>query len=105
MRFRKDHLVQVTGLRLRPDIVFPRMRLAVFIDGCFWHGCPEHYVAPKSNLAYWEPKMERNIERDKLANRNLRLAGWKVIRIWTHVPADEAVDLIVRALASACMSG
>lgn len=68
----------------KPDLYFPAGKLAIFIDGCFWHMCPVHYVEPKSNLSYWLPKIERNIIRDKEINRLLQNSGIHVIRIWEH---------------------
>lgn len=81
-RFRVDY--KLPGVRSRGDIVFPRQRVAVFIDGCFWHGCPEHGTWPKANAAWWRAKLEGNIERDKRVNEALTDEGWKVIRIWEH---------------------
>lgn len=68
----------------RPDLVFPKQRVAVFLDGCFWHGCPSCYAAPKSNKQYWIPKIARNIARGKRISSELRTAGWFVLRIWEH---------------------
>jgi len=68
----------------RIDIAFPSRKLAVFVDGCFWHGCPEHSHLPKSNEAYWLPKLKRNIERDRAKEARLRAEGWEVIRVWEH---------------------
>ncbi len=68
----------------RPDIVFGRKRVAVFLDGCFWHGCPQCYALPKSNVGYWGPKIAGNVARDKKATAELRTAGWNVVRIWQH---------------------
>jgi len=68
----------------RPDIVFPAQRVAVFVDGCFWHGCPAHYQKPGTNARFWSEKIRRNIERDKEVNVLLRLEGWKVMRLWEH---------------------
>lgn len=68
----------------RPDFVFPKSRLAVFVDGCFWHGCPRHGTRPKGNAAFWREKFSRNKSRDKLVNRTLRKSGWRVLRIWEH---------------------
>lgn len=65
-----------------PDFIFPKFRLAVFVDGCFWHGCPKHGTKPKSHRAYWWRKLARNKKRDQLVTRTLRRAGWHVIRIW-----------------------
>jgi DNA mismatch endonuclease (patch repair protein) len=68
----------------KPDFVFPKLKLAVFVDGCFWHGCPRCYGTPKSNRAFWKNKICRNRERDRLVTRTLRSRGWRVVRIWEH---------------------
>jgi DNA mismatch endonuclease, patch repair protein len=68
----------------KPDFIFPKLKLAVFVDGCFWHGCPKHGTRPKSNRAYWHRKLSRNKSRDKLVNRELQKLGWQVFRIWQH---------------------
>jgi DNA mismatch endonuclease (patch repair protein) len=74
------------GMKLagRPDFVFRNARVAIFVDGCFWHGCPRHAQLPASNRAYWLPKLRNNVERDRRANRILRRNGWRVARIWQH---------------------
>ena len=69
---------------VRPDFVFMQARLAVFVDGCFWHGCPKHETKPKNNRAFWQRKLSANKARDRLVNRALRRAGWRVLRIWEH---------------------
>jgi DNA mismatch endonuclease (patch repair protein) len=84
LRFRIDLPVRANGLLARPDVVFSRRRLAVFVDGCFWHGCPEHFVASRSNVAYWRSKIERNRFRDLSTDKALLAAGWSVIRVWAH---------------------
>ena len=87
----------------RPDFVFRRARVAVFVDGCFWHGCPQHGRSPGSNAAYWLPKLARNRARDRLNTRELRRRGWRVIRLWEHslrAPARVAAQ-IQRALSAA----
>jgi DNA mismatch endonuclease (patch repair protein) len=85
LRFRKDHTVKVDGGRtIRVDVVFPRAKLAVFVDGCFWHRCPQHGTEPKSNTGYWGSKLDRNVERDRETDERLRRAGWEVLRIWEH---------------------
>lgn len=71
-------------LNFRPDIVMVSRKTCIFIDGCFWHRCPRCFKAPKSNKRYWNPKIARNVERDREQNRYLRKKGWKVIRIWEH---------------------
>lgn len=66
------------------DVVLPRLRVAVLVDGCFWHGCPRHATFPKSNRGYWLPKLAENKDRDGRQTADLRKAGWKVIRVWEH---------------------
>jgi DNA mismatch endonuclease (patch repair protein) len=74
------------GSRLigKPDFVFPAARLAVFVDGCFWHGCPRHGQIPKSNRSFWLKKIKANVARDRTVRRNLKKLGWRVIRLWQH---------------------
>jgi len=85
------------GYRLRyrligkPDIVFPKKKLAVFIDGCFWHKCPKCFIKPASNRKFWNRKIESNIKRDKVVNVELRKKGWKVLRIWEHELKNEKI--------------
>ena len=67
-----------------PDFIFSKLRLAVFVDGCFWHGCPKHATRPSSNGAFWREKLARNKARDRIVNRTLRRRGWTVLRIWQH---------------------
>lgn len=68
----------------KPDFVFRKARLAVFVDGCFWHGCPRHATRPQSNELFWKEKIGRNQARDRLVGKRLRAAGWRVLRIWQH---------------------
>ena len=68
----------------RPDIVFPARGVAMFVDGCFWHRCPEHFVRPATNRAKWTEKLEANVRRDKRVNQELEATGWRVIRVWEH---------------------
>lgn len=68
----------------KPDFTFRRERVVVFVDGCFWHGCPKCYKRPGSNRKFWDAKFETNRKRDRLVNRNLRTLGWKVVRVWQH---------------------
>jgi DNA mismatch endonuclease (patch repair protein) len=72
------------SLRVRPDFVFAKLRLVVFMDGCFWHGCPKHATQPKGNAAFWRKKLAGNKARDARVTRTLRRAGWRVLRIWEH---------------------
>ena len=69
---------------VRPDFVFSKSHLAIFVDGCFWHGCPVHGTKPKGNRAFWKKKFAANIARDRRVNRTLRAGKWRVIRIWEH---------------------
>jgi DNA mismatch endonuclease (patch repair protein) len=71
-------------LRVKPDFVFLKLKLAVFVDGCFWHGCPQHATKPKNNRAFWQRKLSGNRARDAVVTRTLRRAGWRVLRIWEH---------------------
>ncbi len=68
----------------KPDFVFPKQKVAVFVDGCFWHGCPRHSNLPVNNRVFWSKKMAANKARDRLVNRTLRKQGWRVVRIWEH---------------------
>lgn len=69
---------------IRPDFIFPKQKLVVLVDGCFWHGCPKHSNLPVTNRAFWRKKLTRNRTRDRLVNRTLRRRGWRVIRLWQH---------------------
>lgn len=85
------------------DIAFPTKKLAIFVDGCFWHGCPKHLRLPKSNESYWHPKLRKNIERDRAKEARLKADGWAVVRIWEHELSDVngAVRKIKKALIQA----
>lgn len=78
----------------RPDLVFSRQRVVVFIDGCFWHGCPEHYVRPRSSGEFWAAKLIQNIERDRVQTRELESRGWRVCRIWEHIIFEDLAGAI-----------
>lgn len=86
------------GLRREADIVFPRARVAVFVDGCFWHGCPEHGTWPRHNADFWREKIAANVERDRDTEARLQAAGWTVARIWEHEQPDVAVQRIADLL-------
>ncbi|MEX0153480.1 very short patch repair endonuclease [Microbacterium sp. LMI1-1-1.1] len=96
LRYRVDFAP--LGKRRRADIVFTRQRIAAFIDGCFWHCCPVHGTQPRLNAEYWEPKLRRNVERDRETDDALRAAGWLVLRFWEHEPPALVADRIVEAL-------
>ncbi len=93
LRYRVDFAP--VNRRRRADVVFTRQKVAVFIDGCFWHGCPVHYIQPKTNAQYWWPKIERNIARDLETTRQLSDAGWTVLRFWEHEHPEDVADAIV----------
>src|SRR4051812_45076559 len=78
LRFRVDHSLRFDDVTVRPDVVFTRWRVAVFVDGCFWHGCPQHGNVPRRNQSYWIPKLERNADRDHRIDSALLRAGWQV---------------------------
>lgn len=101
MRFRKDYMIRVNDRRVRVDIAFPVRRVAVFVDGCFWHRCPDHGNIPRANNRYWGPKLERNVERDRQQSMDLEADGWRVIRIWEHVCVEEAAQQIIDCLTAA----
>ena len=97
LRYRLD-VRPLPTLRRRADIVFPRDRVAVFVDGCFWHGCPRHPSWPKTNAMWWREKIERNRERDRETSARLRAAGWTVVRVWEHEEASKAAERVRRAV-------
>jgi len=99
-RYRKDFRIDLPLRRVRPDIAFTKRKIAVFVDGCFWHACPEHGSQPRNNEWYWSPKLAKNVERDQAADTALIAAGWTVVRLWEHVPVPDAVATVVAALAS-----
>ncbi|NUK07535.1 very short patch repair endonuclease [Streptomyces lunaelactis] len=96
LRYRVN--VPVPGMRRRTiDIVFGRAKVAVFLDGCFWHGCPQHATQPKSNAEWWRTKLDKNMARDRETTEHLEAQGWTVLRFWEH----ENPDSIARAVAHA----
>jgi DNA mismatch endonuclease (patch repair protein) len=86
--------------RRRADVAFTRRHVAVFVDGCFWHGCPDHKTAPARNAAWWAQKLAGNVQRDRETDRHLRVAGWTVLRFWEHDVVDDVVAQIVAVLES-----
>ena len=85
--------------RFTADLVFRKLRVAIFVDGCFWHSCPLHRKPPKQNVAYWTSKLAHNRARDAATDRALLDAGWQVIRIWEHDPVEDAVGRVASLLA------
>lgn len=90
----------VAHIRRTADVVFPRRKVAVFLDGCFWHGCPDHYTAPKANADFWQRKLERNTARDRNVDKVLKQAGWLVVRVWEHEAIDTAATRIAEIVHS-----
>ena len=86
----------IRGSRRRADVVFPRARVAVYVDGCYWHGCPEHGTWPKANAAWWREKIEANVRRDRDTDEQLRQAGWTSMRVWGHEEVGKAADRVER---------
>jgi len=82
----------------KPDFVFPKLKTAVFVDGCFWHGCPRHFIKPKGNAKFWRDKISTNRARDRKVNRTLRSMGWKVVRVWEHELKRRDEPQLVRRL-------
>jgi DNA mismatch endonuclease (patch repair protein) len=99
LRYRVD--CRLPGMRRRADLTFIRERVAVFVDGCFWHGCPRHLTWPKANADWWRDKLESNRRRDADTNRQLRRAGWKVVRVWEHEDPLRASRRVVSAVREA----
>jgi DNA mismatch endonuclease, patch repair protein len=95
LRYRVDYPVLP---RRRADVAFPRQRVAVFVDGCFWHSCPDHGTQAKANAEWWRAKLEANVERDRDTDARLAAAGWTVVRAWEHEPVPEVADVVTRAL-------
>ncbi|MFJ5267809.1 very short patch repair endonuclease [Streptomyces sp. NPDC088358] len=94
--------VPVPGVPRRTiDIVFGKAKIAVFVDGCFWHGCPLHATQPKANAEWWRAKLDKNMTRDRDTTEHLRSAGWTVLRFWEHEPPEEVARRIAATLASA----
>lgn len=93
LRFRVDY--PLLELRRRADIVFLRERIAVMVDGCFWHKCPEHGTWPKQNAAWWRDKIEANQRRDRDTDRRLAEAGWAVVRVWEHERPEAAAERVI----------
>lgn len=98
LRFRVDRRPE-PAVRRRADLVFTRARVAVLVDGCFWHACSEHGTWPVSNADWWRKKLERTVARDRETDRLLAHAGWTVVRVWEHEDADEAADRVQKAVS------
>lgn len=88
----------IVGLRTRADIVFTKQHIAIYLDECFWHGCPDHGSTPTANADYWLPKLDRNRARDRDVTRRLQDADWTVLRFWEHEPVDSIIETIMKTL-------
>jgi DNA mismatch endonuclease, patch repair protein len=97
LRYRVDR-APLAGLRRRADVVFGPAKVAVFVDGCFWHGCPEHGVQPRTNSRWWRAKLEANRARDLDTNTRLASAGWLVLRFWEHEDPTASADVVRAAV-------
>ncbi|MEH3138808.1 MAG: very short patch repair endonuclease [Mycobacterium kyogaense] len=97
-RFRKDYAVRIDGKLIRPDIAFTKRKVAIFVDGCFWHCCPEHGRRPSVNGEYWSPKLAANAERDRRQTAALEQAGWHVVRLWEHETVDQMAQVVIAQL-------
>jgi DNA mismatch endonuclease (patch repair protein) len=100
LRFRKDLLIRLHQVRARPDVVFTKAKVAVFLDGCWWHGCGEHDMRPKRNAEFWSRKFDETRERDRRVGSALQDAGWVVIRVWEHEPPADAASRIASLVRS-----
>ncbi|QSY09884.1 very short patch repair endonuclease [Burkholderia pseudomallei] len=98
LRYRVDYEVLKRPRRVA-DIAFPGRRIAIFVDGCFWHGCPEHATWPKRNAEFWRQKIETNRLRDADTNERLRSLGWTVLRFWAHQSPTEAARAVAQTVA------
>jgi DNA mismatch endonuclease (patch repair protein) len=98
LRYRVDLPIQAGDVRVRPDVVFRARQVAVFVDGCFFHRCPEHGTTPRSNSWYWGPKLDRNVARDQRIDAALQALGWIVIRVWEHEAPAQAATRIAAAV-------
>jgi DNA mismatch endonuclease, patch repair protein len=99
MRFRV-HRRPLPAVRREADVVFPSARVAVFVDGCFWHGCPKHRTWPQRNSPFWASKIEGNVRRDSETDALLAEAGWAAVRVWEHERPERAAARIARLVAS-----
>lgn len=100
LRYRVDHRPD-PSLRRRADLVFTVARVAVSVDGCYWHGCPIHHRVPKTNSSFWAEKASRNRARDEDTDARLKALGWTVVRIWEHEVPDAAAERVVFAVRAA----
>jgi DNA mismatch endonuclease (patch repair protein) len=102
LRYRVDAPIKLpSGGQVRPDVVFPARRICLFVDGCFWHGCEQHYMAPSANGSYWRAKLELNRARDRRVTDALVADGWKVVRAWEHEDIEAVAARVIAAVREA----
>ncbi|WP_131103155.1 very short patch repair endonuclease [Ornithinimicrobium sufpigmenti] len=94
LRYRVDYRLPLPGATRRADLAFTRVKVAVFLDGCFWHGCPEHFTVARANAEYWAGKAMRNVERDRDTDLRLAGVGWISMRVWEHTDPAEAAERV-----------
>lgn len=104
LRFRVD-AQPLANVRRRADLVFSRAKLAVYVDGCFWHSCPIHGTQPKANKEWWAEKLAQNVRRDRETDASLRSSGWEVVRVWEHEPSETAAARVASAYRSRVTAG
>lgn len=100
LRYLVDAPLPLQGVRRRADLLFRGAKVAVFVDGCFWHACPVHAAKPKSNAIWWFDKLAANVARDRDTDRRLTEAGWAVVRVWEHQPPEQAAAEVQRVVAA-----
>ncbi|MGI8434311.1 MAG: very short patch repair endonuclease [Nocardioidaceae bacterium] len=100
LRYRVDRPLDLAGVRRRADLTFVGARVVVFVDGCFWHGCPDHATAPKSNAEWWQDKLAANVARDRDTDARLEGSGWTVLRVWEHEDPRAGADRISAAVSA-----
>jgi DNA mismatch endonuclease, patch repair protein len=98
LRYRVDYLVPLSQVRRRADVAFPALGLAVFIDGCWWHGCPSHKGSAQRNSEWWSAKIDSNVKRDRDTDERLRGIGWEVMRFWEHDDPRVVAEVIEEAV-------
>lgn len=105
LRYRVDHPLPLEGVRRRSDLTFGPARVVVFVDGCYWHGCPEHFAPSGANEAWWRAKIARTQARDQDTDKRLRAAGWLVLRVWEHDDMGGAARRIEEAVRERALQG
>jgi DNA mismatch endonuclease (patch repair protein) len=100
LRYRINSRLPIANSRRTADLVFPKAKVAVFVDGCFWHGCPTHGTWPRANSRWWQVKLEENIRRDRDTDRRLAEVGWAVVRVWEHEDTLDAAHKVMACVTT-----